>query len=75
MASSQHKATPPAGSTRLFQIASRCRPVRQRTRPSQANVPALAASSAANENCGSKPGAKRAMFAAGLMGEPVCMPT
>ena len=40
ISSSQHRATPPAGSTRLFQSASRWRPVRQCTSASQATLPA-----------------------------------
>ena len=57
ISSSQHRATPPAGSTRLFHSASRWRPVRQRTSQIQASVPSSASASASSENCGVKPGA------------------
>src|SRR6059058_4691973 len=68
MSSNQHSAVPEAGSTRLFQITCGCRPVRQRTSHAHASVP----TSATSENDGTKPGARRATFSAGLAGMPVC---
>jgi hypothetical protein len=40
--SSQHSVAPPAGKTRVFQIAVRCLPLRQRTSTAQAPLTASA---------------------------------
>ena len=73
MARFHASTTPPAGSTRLRQIAARCRAVRQRTTHSHAAVAAIAVISASHANCGLKPGASLATLAATLAGTPACI--
>lgn len=73
--SNQLRVAPPAGNTRLFQIAALCRPTRHLTSQAQANVATHATPKAINEKLGENPGARRLTFAAGCAGTPVCMAT
>jgi mannose/fructose/N-acetylgalactosamine-specific phosphotransferase system component IIB len=45
----QHSAAPPAGNTTLFQIAERCRPIRQNTSQAQAMLAIVATTNEARE--------------------------
>ena len=75
MNSSQHKATPPAGSTRLFHSACDTRAVRQRTNPSQSTVPITAATKASQEKSAWVPGTSLVIRSAVRAGAPVCSAT
>ena len=73
MNNSQLSAAPPAGSTRLFQMAARWRPTRHFTSAIQASVARDAMANAKNEKLDWKPGASLATLAAGCAGTPVCI--
>jgi hypothetical protein len=75
MTSTRISVTPPAGSTMLFQIGWRLRPVRHLTSHIQATVAAIAAASASGEKAFWKPGESLATLAAIFAGAPVCMAT